>query len=255
MKHGAVAILIAALLASTAYAQSPNDTSKKAASTPPKSRSFIDRVLDFLAISYTPGAQKGPAPSVSDGQIWIAEVKTGSTRALTTDANYRSPVLLAGGTDVLALRGSDIVRIPSSGGEGIKVHSAGGIVKLVGAGSRDPRRILVLLRNESSSHPHVGLLEVDTGTVTDLPYDPQSSEDLQMVEDLEGWSRSCADSRVFVKRQTKELLAGTMEWSDVFLVAHGQPPVDVSRCDGVNCGQPSLSQDGSRVVYVRQKSD
>jgi hypothetical protein len=27
----------------------------------------------------------------------------------------------------------------------------------------------------------------------------------------------------------------------------------VSRCDGVNCGQPSLSQDGSLLVYVKEE--
>jgi hypothetical protein len=36
----------------------------------------------------------------------------------------------------------------------------------------------------------VGQLTVSTGKVTLLPYDPSSGEDLQMVEDLGGWSRT-----------------------------------------------------------------
>jgi hypothetical protein len=234
------------------YPQAQKNTSKSTNSTPQKSRSFIDRVLDFLAISYTPGAQKGPAPDISNGQIWVADLKSGSTRALTVSGSFRSPVFLAGSTDILALRGNDIVRVPFAGGEGSTVHSVPGILKLVGVGSQDSGKILVLLHNESGSHPRVALLAIDTGSIANLPYDPESSQDLQLVEDLEGWSRSSGESTVYVKRQTREALAGPAQWSDVFLVAHGRQPVDVSRCDGLNCGQPSLSQDGNLVVYVKE---
>ena len=146
------------------------------------------------------------------------------------------------------------MRIPSTGGEGTKLHSIDGILKLVGAGSSDPNQVLVLLRSESGSHPRVALLAINTGAITDLPYDPASSQDLQLIEDLEGWSRVSGDNRVFVKRQTREDLSGTLEWTDVFLIANDHQPVDVSRCDGVNCGQPSLSQDGSLLVYVKEKA-
>ena len=254
MKRTAVAVLLAALLASTAWGQAQKDASPKPKNPPPKSRSFTDRVLDFLGISYTPGSVKAPEPDIT-GQIWVADLTSGSVRALTTDANYRSPVVSGGGKEVLALRGNDVVRIPSSGGEGIKVNSGQGILKLVRAGSQDPGKVLVLLRKDGGSHPRVGLLSLDTGAVAEVRYDPQSSQDLQMVEDLEGWSPSYGETRVFVKRQTKEGIAGTVEWSDVFVLAHGQGPVDVSRCDGVNCGQPSLSPDGARLVFVKEKQN
>jgi len=114
---------------------------------------------------------------------------------------------------------------------------------------------LVLLRNTSGSHPRVGLLAVDTGAITDLAYDPASSQDLQLIEDLEGWSCVSGESRAYVKRQTKEEISGTREWTDVFLVANGQQPIDVSHCDGVNCGQPSFSQNGNRLVYIKEDSE
>jgi hypothetical protein len=251
VKRTAFVLLLSVLLGGNMCRQAQKNTSKSTISTQKKSKSFIDRVLDFLAISYTPGAQKGPAPDISNGQIWVADMESGSTRALTVNGSFRSPVFFAESADILALRGNDVVRIPSAGGEGIPLQSVPGILKLVGVGSQNSGKILVLLRNETGSHPRVALLAIDTGSITNLPYDPESSQDLQLVEHLEGWSRSYGESSVYVKRQTKETLAGTVQWSDVFLAAHSRQPVNVSRCDGRNCGQPSLSQDGNRVVYVK----
>lgn len=252
MKRSFFAVLLSVLLVSALHSQTQKNDSKSANNPPQKSKSFIDRVLDFLSISYTPGAQKGPASEIVNGQIWVADLKSGSTRPLTTSGSFRSPIFLAGSGDILALRGNDVIRIASGGGDGAKAQSIVGIVKLVGAGGSEPGKVLVLLRNESGSHPRVALLAIDTGSITNLPYDPESSEDLQFVEDLEGWSRSYGQSRVYTKRQTKESLAGTVEWSDVFLAAPGRQPLDVSQCDGVNCGQPSLSTDGNLLVYVKE---
>ena len=255
MKRSCPYLLLAALLVSPAYPQAQKNTSKASNSTPQKPKSFIDRVLDFLSISYTPGALKGPAGEALNGQIWIADLKSNSAHALTSTWNYRSPIFLAGRADIIALRGNDIVRIPSTGGEGTKLHSVEGILKLVGASNSDSSKILVLLRSETGSHPRVALLAIDTGAIVELPYDPASSQDLQLVEDLQGWSRVSGENRIFVKRQTKEDLSGTLQWTDVFMNAHGQQPVDVSRCDGVNCSQPSISQDGSLLAYVKERSE
>jgi hypothetical protein len=252
VKRSCLYLLVTMLLGSPVCPQAPKNTSKPANSAPQKPKSFVDRVLDFLSISYTPGALKGPAGDPSNGQIWIASLKNNSAHSLTSSGNYRSPIFLAESADILALRGNDLVRIPSTGGEGTKLHLVEGVLKLVGAGGSDPNQVLALLRSEGGSHPRVALLAVDTGAITELPYDPSSSQDLQLVEDLQGWSRVAGEDRIFVKRQTKESLAGTLEWTDIFLIAHGQQPVDVSRCDGVNCGQPSLSQDGSLLAYVKE---
>ena len=108
---------------------------------------------------------------------------------------------------------------------------------------------------EAGGRPRVGLLTVGTGAVAIVPYDPASSQDLQMVENLEGWSRTYGERSISVKRQAKQALSGTVEWSDVFLKAGNQAPVDVSQCDGVNCGQPSLSQDGRLLVFVKARAE
>jgi len=88
-----------------------------------------------------------------------------------------------------------------------------------------------------------------------LPYDPASGEDLQMVEGLAGWSRTYGERHIYVQKQSKKALSGTVEWHDVFLEVDSEQPVDVSQCDGVNCGQPSLSADGHWLVFVKTKAE
>jgi hypothetical protein len=244
-------VLWLTLLVSSAFGQSQGNV-------PPsqqKRTSFTEKLLKFLGISDSPGTLKGPGDEVNNGQLWVADLNSQTTRALTSGDGYRSPVFLTGTKEVLALRGSDVVQVPAVGGEGRKLYSVAGIVKLVGASTSDGGTVLILQRTESGGRPRVGLLNVTSGAITPVPYDPASSQDLQMVEDLAGWSRTYADRRIYVKRQSKQALSGTVEWSDVFLQVGNQTAVDVSRCDGVNCGQPSLSADGHWLVFVKSMAE
>jgi hypothetical protein len=252
MIHLSVAGLLLTLLVSQpsgqAQKKAPTDKQK-----PPTS--FTEKMLKFLGISNSPGTLKAPG-DVTSGEIWLADLQAMSTRALTSSDSYRSPIFLAGNKDVLALRGDDVVRAASSAsGEVKKLYAVSGILKLVGVSSEDSATVLILLRGEAGGHPRVGLLTVGTGAVTPVPYDPASGQDLQMVENLGGWLRTYGDRQIYVRKQSKQALSGTVEWSDVFLQVEGQPSVDVSQCDGVNCGQPSLSPDGHWLVFVRTKGE
>jgi hypothetical protein len=162
---------------------------------------------------------------------------------------------VAGTKDVLALRGVDVVRVAGGGGEGKRLFAAGSVIKLVGFGVEDPNQVLVLLKGGTDGRPRVGLLNARSGAIAALSYDPASDRDLQMLESLQGWSRTYGDRVVFVRRQTKQALSGTVEWLDVFRRVGDGEPVDVSQCNGVNCGQPSLSQDGRLVVFVKARSE
>ena len=113
----------------------------------------------------------------------------------------------------------------------------------MGAGADSPGEVLIFLQGGPGSQARVGLLTVRSGAVTQVPYDPSSAQELKMVEDLEGWSHTYGDKHVYVEKVTKLAMSGTIEWVDVFYSAGDAKPVDVSNCDGTNCGQPSLSQD------------
>lgn len=252
MMHRFLACVLLMLLVSSFLRQ----TQKSAPAGKQKPQtSFTERLLKFLGIADSPGTLKGPGDEVTSGELWLADLQARTTRALISGTVYRSPIFFAGNKDVLALHGTEVVRVPSAGGEPKKLYSVDGILKLVGASSEDAATVLILLRGGAGGHPRVGLLTVTTGTVTPVPYDPASSHDLQMVEDLKGWSRTYGDRHIYTRKQNKQALSGTVEWTDVFLQVDSQPPLDVSRCDGVNCGQPSLSADGHWLVFVRSEAE
>jgi len=248
-----IACLLLMLLVSASSGLAQKDAS--AGKQKPRT-SFTERVLSFLGISASPATLKGPGDEITSGQLWLADLQANTRRQLTASEGYRSPIFLSGTKDLLALRGSEVMRIPSVGGEGKYLYSVDGILKLVGASSEDAATVLILLRTEvAGGHPRVGELTVSTGKVTLLPYDPASSEDLQIVENLAGWSRTFGQRHIYVEKQSKKALSGTLEWRDVFLRVDSQPAEDVSQCDGANCGQPSLSADGHWLVFVKTEAE
>ena len=117
------------------------------------STGFTEKLLKFFGISDSPSTLKGPGDEVTSGELWVADLNSRTTRALTSSAGWRSPVFLPGTKDVLALRGTDVVRLPSGSGEGKKLYSVDAIVKLVGVGRDDPGKVLILLRGGADGHP------------------------------------------------------------------------------------------------------
>jgi hypothetical protein len=249
-KSCSASFVLLVLLTSFAVGQTQKSAGTSTAGKKKQSAGFADKLLKFLGISDSPGTLKGPN-EVRSGQLWVAEVGPRTTRAITKSAGYRSPIFLATSKDILALKESEIWRFPAGGSEGKKLYSISGISKLVASSADDPDVVLVLQSDGSNGHPRVGLLSISTGKVTPEPYDRASSQDLQMVENLESWDRVYGDKRVYVKRETKQAMSGPVEWTDVFQKVNSQEPVDVSQCDGTNCGQPCMSADGRLIVFVK----
>jgi hypothetical protein len=252
-KSCSASFVLFVLLTSFAVGQTQkSDTST--AGKQKRSARLADKLLKFFGISDSPGTLKGPS-ELRSGQLWVAELGSRSTRAITESAGYRSPIFLATSKDILALKESEIWRFPAGGSPGKKLYSISSITKLVASSADDPDVVLVLQSDGSSGHPRVGLLSISSGKVTPEPYDPTASQDLQMVENLESWDRVYGDKRVYVKRETKQAISGPIEWTDVFQKVNSQEPVDVSQCDGANCGQPSMSADGRLIVFVKAEME
>jgi len=148
------------------------------------------------------------------------------------------------------VRGTDVVRINRAGGAAQQVSSIPGINKLVGFSKDEADKVLVLAADAAGSTT-VGWLSVSTGKIERVGYDAGSSEDRQMLEQLRGWDRTYGGRKIFVQRQSKRSVAGPVEWTDVFLKEGASEPHNVSDCDEVNCGQPSLSGDGKWMVYIK----
>lgn len=225
-------------------------TSRKTG-VPPQSRETLWQwALRFSGVSANPSTLKGADDEPFAGQVWTADLQSGATRKITTDDGYRSPVFYPNGADILALQGADVVRISSGGGEPAKLYHIPGITKLVGFGLDDPDHVLIL-NEDPQGHSAVSRLSLKTGALAPLPYDPQSSRDREMLEGLQGWQRTYGAATLYVKRESRQTLSGTVERSNVLVKSANQDPLNISKCDTTDCGQPSLSPDGVRVLFIK----
>jgi hypothetical protein len=253
--------LLLALMVNVSHGQSKPVTANKPATQsvakptgkPHASSSFTEKVLQFLGISDSPSTLKGPGDEVVRGEVWIADRTSGTTRAVTADDSYRSPVFIPGQNAILAMQEDNVVRIALGGQPDTVLSSHKDIAKLIGVGLEDPDKVLVLFRGSAGEHPRVGSLSLSTGHLQAIPYDPKSPQDLQMLESLQGWSRTYGKEYVYIQRQTKEAMSGTIEWTDVFLSSSSSAPVNLSSCNGQYCGQPSLSQDTHLLAFVKSR--
>lgn len=216
---------------------------------PPRKESLRHRLLRVSGIADNPSTLKGPE-QVGSGQIWVVESGGMEAHGLTASGGYRSPVFTPLRKSVVALKGTDIVRLRVSDGATERLYTINGIIKLVGFSRDDPDKVLVLTEG-ASGRPHVGWLSMKTGRIAPTPYDTASSEDQRMLEHLRGWDRVYGGTSVYVNRLTKQSLSGPVEWTDVFLKEGSDNPINVSRCEGVDCAQPSLSADGRLIVFVK----
>jgi hypothetical protein len=243
MTMGGVGLLVAA-------AGGTQTLNKKTTAPPQPKETFWERVLRFSGVSANPNTLKGAEDELVSGQVWTADLRSGAVRKITPEFGYRSPVYYPNGADILVLQGADVVRISSGAEPPAKLYHIAGIVKLVGFSIDDPDQVL-MLKEDEQGRTSGSRLSVETGAVRPLPYDPRSSLDRQMVEDLEGWQRTYGGTTVYVKRESQETLSGTAEISNVFVKSAGRDPLNISRCDMTSCGQPSLSPDGNRVLFIK----
>ena len=72
-----------------------------------------------------------------------------------------------------------------------------------------------------------------------------------MIAHVRDWERVYGSTSVSVKTEVRQGMARAIEWTDVYVTREGTDPVNVSRCDGVTCGQPALSHDGRHVAFVK----
>lgn len=205
---------------------------------------FITEVLDFLGVSATPSAQRGEEAKFS-GDIWVAELDEGVRSRLTQEGGYCSPVFMPGDKGILTLKGDDLQFIPLSGGEPEKRATLPGVIKIVGFHKQDKDKLLLLFKDNSGTS--VGILSLKDSKVSYLPYD---KEDESMLNHLRRWERVYGDTTVEVKPD--DVQQG--KWTNVYIKRGNDSPQNVSKCKGTNCGQPSLSSDGNKVVYIKAQS-
>jgi hypothetical protein len=212
-------------------------------------QSLAAKLLDFIGIPADSGALRGADDPFDAGEVWVVDVAGGKSRQLTRTAEFRSPIFLPGGTDVLALRGSDVMRLSGAADAPRKLATVKAAAKLLGCSANDPDKVLLLAT--AAGGDKLSVLSISTGQLSRVPFDPTSRKDAELMAYLNGWDRTYPAGNLYVQRHAQETLAGVVEWQDVFFQSGNGKAVNVSRCEATDCGQPSLSSDARRVVFIR----
>jgi hypothetical protein len=215
---------------------------------PASAGKLLDRVLRILGVSASPGQMKGDDDEPAFGEIWLADLASGSRTALTSHGAYRWPVFALDGKTILALKGQDLITITVPGGQPVHRQRAPGVAKLVGVDRERPRLMLVL-RDGPGTPP--AIMSLETGVRSPLPWDPQAKGNTALLAHLRGEERVYGDIRLFVTTESAPSLDGTRQWQEVHLQRGGAAPISVSDCKPQSCRQPTLSADGKLVAYIR----
>ncbi len=213
---------------------------------------FLDSVLDFLGISASPSAMKGDGDEGIAGEVWVADLERGTRYLLIGgDTPYRWPVFEPGEKAVLALRNDRLVRIPfTKGAKADVLHTLPDVIKLVGFDRKDPDKLLVV--RDQPKAP-LAVLSVKNGTLVALPYNADDIDQRRIVAHVRGDERIYAGARVYVMTESSRGIEGTREWTDVYMQRGSAKEQNISRCDGKDCGQPSLSPSQKAVVYIQSQ--
>lgn len=243
MKKAAIGGLWVFLLAGFLCAQSQK-----------KTESLWAKLLRIAGVSSTPASLRGE-DSVTSGEIWWVPLTEQSIpRRLTHGGEYYSPVFDAQGQSVLALNNGDLFRIRLSSGVPVKQYKLANVTKLVGLSRDDPDQLLVIGEDLQQHNPFVALVSIQSGKLVVIPHNPQSNEDRVMLAHLAGWERVYGDTRLYTEKNEKEGVGGTtIAFTDVYLKRGNAAPINLTNGDRVSSNQPSLSQDGQKVVFIRQE--
>jgi hypothetical protein len=216
--------------------------------TAASAQSLVEKLLRVSGLTASPTQLRTQGVEGEAGSIWVAGPGQRPPRALTTDGGYRSPVFSPAG-EIYALKYNVLVRIPAEGGAAIAVHTLPGVIKLAGFDRSSADEVVVLL-NDAAGSP-LGTLSLAGGKVTPLAYDPRSRDEERMLTQIRGQDRVYGDIRLYTETESKRGLARTIEWTDVYLRRGTAAPQNMSRCDGANCIQPSLSPDQQTVAFIK----
>jgi hypothetical protein len=213
---------------------------------------LVQKLLRIAGLTAAPSQMRGPGDEVDPGNIWIADLNRHTTKAVTNDGGYRSPVVSSDGK-IYALKGDTIVRMSLGGGAAAPVQKAPGATKLVGFENDSGDDIVVLLDAAAAASP-LAVVSLGSGKVTPWSYDPRSDDQRRIVAQVRAQDRVYGDTTVYAKTETKQGLSRNLEWTDVYIRRGSGAPQNISRCDGDNCVQPALSPDKQSVAYVKTQS-
>lgn len=213
-------------------------------STPAEKESSLKILLRIIGISATPQNMRGEEDG-DPGQVWIVDIVTKEQFQVSTSYMFRSPVFLPDDSGLLVLKQDEIIEISLPDLVQKSLLNIPGIVKIIGFDQSDSDRFLILLEDDK-----LELVSFKTGVREILTY-PDNQETDKFLPHIKNWKRVYGDKQVFTKTRRKSTLLGKRSYTNVYFQNNKSQDIDLSRCKKTSCNQPSLSYDGTRVVFIK----
>jgi hypothetical protein len=221
-----------------------------AVAPPASAESLLDKLLRVSGLTASPAQMRPADDTVEAGNIWVADLDRRTARAITTGGGYRSPIFAPVTGGLYALNGDAIVRISLETGAAAAIQRVPAVIKLVGFDSSNDDEIVVL-RDAGSDASPLGVVSLKTRGIRPLFYDAKNQAERGALGQIRGQDRDYGDTVVYVQTVTKQGLARTVGWTDIFVRRGTGAPQNVSACNGTSCGQPALSSDGRSLAFVK----
>lgn len=204
----------------------------------------LGRIAGLLAAPAQRGEER-----VATGSVWMATLAQAGPVRWTAGGGFRSPVVAEAG-GVYAMKGDALVRIDAAGAAPVEMASFTGIDRLLGVQADAAGELLALTTDPRAP---LAILSPATGRRTVLAVDAGDRRQLELLARARSQARTVGTLSVDVEPQSRQGLARVVEWSDVVLRDAPHVVRNLSDCDGVDCGQPALSADLARVVFIRKE--
>lgn len=194
--------------------------------------------VDYLRLTFNAVGSLGGG--ADRGQVWIVDLATGERRPVPNADDLAWPVLAPDHSTIFALRGRQVMRLTSSGGDVLPVGPEANWRRLLGVdGSGD---VLGFIEGRPRAQPAV-MTDKEALLILSQPEKEGERAHISMLlqENLAYDNRR----ELTVTRSRR----GGRGY-DVNLV-DGDTVKNLSDCGDDACGQPSLSPDGRYVLYIR----
>lgn len=205
-------------------------------------KGFFELLVDYLQVTFEAIGSLGDSV-VDYGQIWSVELdasgKPSKPRQIGTTSNLAWPVLGPKGQTIYAIQQDRIVQLSDDGKMVEVVNDQKQWTKLFGV--TENGAVLGMVYEDGESK--LAMLHAN-GAITLSPT-PQSDEEQKRKSVLMQEGRSYSGNRSLYVERSKRGGRGY----DVFFNTGGQV-INLSDCGDDRCGQPSISPDFRRVLYV-----
>lgn len=215
-----------------------------------KNKSFVQRMLEIFGITATTSMQKNEE-IVNSGQIWICSSDGSNHSQITKNTEFRSPIILPDNKNIIALRNESVIKINLNDGSMTDILSVQRAIKIIGYEKNNVNVIYLLCKN-GLRNPYIVQLNLETIKEDTVHYDVSNANDRLVLNSIKGEERYYGDIRLFTQSVTDFI--NMEERKCIFMQTKRGTAKNMTQGMEGNFEQPSLSQDGKIIVYIKIKT-